>query len=439
MTYEMGGNVRSGNFLGFAAVFLGFLCLSCSVHAQDPSTGFALHDGDRVTFYGDSITAQRQYTEDVEEFVLTRYPAWKVSFHNAGVDGDKVSGGSAGPVDLRLDRDVFAWHPDVVTIMLGMNDFYYRPDQPGIFSSFTDGYKHLVGSINKNNPRVRLTLIQPSPYDDVTRDPLITGGMNAVLLKYGASVAQLAHERGARVADFNSPMTAVLKAADDESPALAQQIIPDRVHPQQGGHWVMAASLLKSWNAPSLVTSVVIEGGLKPSATVSNTEVSNLVRAKGKVTTRLSWTQTDKALPLPFAAPELDPVLALTLRHSDIVAALDQETLQVKALGPGEFDLLIDGLKVGRFTSDQLSTGINLATMETPMLERARLVAFDTERVNTLESARFNLINSSETAEQLITAKALAAAYEQGVVRQRVDAQPRICHYELVFAGHSAS
>jgi len=68
---------------------LAFCNLSFAAHAQSAATAFALHDGDRVTFYGDSITDQREYTEDVEEFVLTRYPAWKVSFHNAGVGGDK--------------------------------------------------------------------------------------------------------------------------------------------------------------------------------------------------------------------------------------------------------------------------------------------------------------------------------------------------------------
>jgi lysophospholipase L1-like esterase len=114
-----------------AVLLLAFCNLSFAAHAQSAATAFALHDGDRVTFYGDSITDQREYTEDVEEFVLTRYPAWKVSFHNAGVGGDKVTGGGAGPIDLRLDRDVFAWHPDVITIMLGMNDFFYQPDQPG--------------------------------------------------------------------------------------------------------------------------------------------------------------------------------------------------------------------------------------------------------------------------------------------------------------------
>jgi lysophospholipase L1-like esterase len=421
-----------------AAFVIACSSLPFAGHAQQTAPAFALHDGNRVTFYGDSITEQREYTEDVEEYVLTRYPSMKVSFHNAGVGGDKVSGGWAGPIDLRLDRDVFAWRPDVVTIMLGMNDFYYRPDQPGTFLSYTDGYKHLVDSLQKNNPHLRLTLIQPSPYDDVTRDVTIPGGLNSVLLKYSAFVAQLAQDRGTEVADFNTSLVAVLKAVNEESPALAQQVIPDRVHPQQGGHWIMAESLLKSWHASPLVTSVVITEGPEPAVTSANTDVTELRRAKGKITSRIAWTQADKALPLPLPSPGVDPVLALVLEHSDLIAALDQETLQVKALDPGEYDLLVDGRKVGSFSADQLAAGINLATKETPMLEQSRLVAFDTEKVNNLESARFTLINPSATAEQSPTAQALAAAYERGVDRQRADAQPHICHYELVLASPSS-
>src|ERR1035438_7456789 len=281
-------------------LFLAFFILPCGANAQASSSTFALHDGDRVTFYGDSITEQREYTEDVEEYVLTRYPTWKVSFHNAAVGGDKVSGGWAGPIDLRLDRDVFAWHPDVVTIMLGMNDFYYRLDQPGIFSTYAEGYRHIVESTQKNDPHTRLTLIQPSPYDDVTREPLIPGGMNGVLQKYSAFVAQLALERRLQVADFNTPMTSVLAAINRETPALAQQIIPDRVHPQQGGHWIMAGSLLKSWQAPALVTSVSIDATVKPNADAANTVVTELSAVKTKTKTGIRWTQSDRALPLPF-------------------------------------------------------------------------------------------------------------------------------------------
>jgi lysophospholipase L1-like esterase len=415
-------------------LFLAFIALPFSMRAQTNSPAFALHDGDRITFYGDSITEQREYTEDVEAYMLTRYPTWKMSFHNAGVGGDRVSGGWAGPIDLRLDRDVFAWQPDVVTIMLGMNDFCYRSDQPGILSTYEDGYRHIVESIQKNAPHARLTLIQPSPYDDVTRDPTIPGGLNSVLEKYRAFVAQLAHERDVQMADFNTPVTAVLKAINTESPALAQQIIPDRVHPQQGGHWIMAESLLKSWGAPALVTSVAIDAGAKPTANAASTNVTELAVVKTKNKNGISWTQLDGALPLPFPPSEIDPVLGLVLKSSDIVTALDQETLQVRALTPGTYDLLIDGRSIGRFMADQLATGINLATMETPMLEQARLVAFDTEKVNNMESERFSIINSSATAEHTPTADALAAAYLNGVDRQRADARPLPHHYELVFA-----
>ena len=40
-------------------------------HAQG---GFALREGDRVVFYGDSITDQRLYTTFVEDYVVTRFP-----------------------------------------------------------------------------------------------------------------------------------------------------------------------------------------------------------------------------------------------------------------------------------------------------------------------------------------------------------------------------
>jgi lysophospholipase L1-like esterase len=430
-----GGNVTYNIRTARTALFLVFFILPFRVaNPQTNSSDFAIHDADRITFFGDSITEQREYTEDVEEYVLTRYPTWKVSFHNAGVGGDKVSGGRAGPIDLRLDRDVFAWHPDVITIMLGMNDCYYRPDQPGIYATYTEGFRHIVESIHKNSPHTRLTLIQPSPYDDVTREPAVPGGLNSVLLKYSAFVAQLASERGALVADFNAPVTSVLKAINTESPALAQQVVPDRVHPQQGGHWIMAESLLKSWHASALVSSVEIDAGAKPRADAANTNVTDLVVIKTKGKNGIGWTQADKSLPLPFPPSEVDPVLGLVLKSSDIVSALDQETLKVHALAPGAYDLLVDGRAIGKFTADQLATGINLATMETPMLQQARLVLFDTERVNNLESARFGIINTSAVAELSPTAEALAAAYAKGVERQRADALPIPHHYELLLA-----
>jgi len=74
---------------------LPFLCLSLALlpfavpaRAADPAAPFALHDGDRVVFYGDSITQDGGYGRFVEEYVRTRYPRWDVRFYNAGVGGD---------------------------------------------------------------------------------------------------------------------------------------------------------------------------------------------------------------------------------------------------------------------------------------------------------------------------------------------------------------
>src|SRR5579863_7717992 len=80
---------------------------------------FYLKSGDRVVFYGDSITDQRLYTTFIETFVVTRFPSLDVTFTHSGWGGDRVDGGGGGPIDLRLERDVFPYRPTVVTIMLG--------------------------------------------------------------------------------------------------------------------------------------------------------------------------------------------------------------------------------------------------------------------------------------------------------------------------------
>src|SRR5579883_2448868 len=107
------------------------LCLACLAAAS--AQGFYLKDGDRVVFYGDSITDQRLYTTFVETYALTRFPDRRIAFIHYGWGGDRVTGGGGGGVSLRLARDVVAHRPTVVTIMLGMNDGRYRAFDQQIF------------------------------------------------------------------------------------------------------------------------------------------------------------------------------------------------------------------------------------------------------------------------------------------------------------------
>src|SRR5580693_8359167 len=105
--------MRSPRIFAIAFVFVAVAT------AQSP---FYLKEGDHVVFYGDSITDQRLYTTFTESYVVTRFPTLNVAFTHSGWGGDRVTGGGGGPIDLRLSRDVFPYHPTVVTIMLGMND-----------------------------------------------------------------------------------------------------------------------------------------------------------------------------------------------------------------------------------------------------------------------------------------------------------------------------
>lgn len=408
----------------FSVIVLGSLL----GHAQTATSKFALKDGDCVVFFGDSITEQKLYTSDVEEFVLTRFPRLKISFVHSGVGGDKVSGGRSGPIDLRLERDVFTYHPTVVTIMLGMNDGYVRPNNPAILATFEDGYRHIVEVIQSKVPGVRLVLIKPSPYDDVTRPAAFPGGYNSVLRNYGEFIGGLGHEKQLQTADLNTPVVAALAKAKDINPALSITLIPDRVHPGTGVHWLMAEAMLKTWKAPAIVTSVALDVTKSQIAMEAmNTRITGLRRDKNSLT----WTQDDEALPLPVASSDEDPFLDLVARSSDLVDALDREIVRVKGLPSATYRLAIDDRVVGTFASEELATGINLALLDTPMREQALLVAFDTERKNDIAKARFGLVEHETDGLSREAADQLSNLELRAVARQRQDAQPVAHRYSL--------
>ena len=411
-------------------VFLRLLVVSwllCSVLPGDPP-GFQLHDGDTVVFFGDSITNQRLYTVFTEAYVLTRFPRMRVTFVHSGWSGDRVTGGGGGPIDLRLDRDVFAYGPTVITIMLGMNDAEYQPYDDGIFNIFANGYRHILDRIKAAAPQARTTLLESSAYDDFTRPPEFAGGYNSVLLKYGRLVRELGNKRELTVADLNAPVAGLLQAASAASPKPAQELIPDRVHPSPGVHLVMAEALLQAWGAPSVVSTVEIDGLSGTVAKSENTTVDSVVRQDA-----LEWTQTDQALPMPLERE--DATISLALRHSDFMDALNRETLRVTGLAAGRYSLQIDGEAVGVFEAPEFAAGINLASMTTPMSRQARTVLDLTYRRNHLRFARMMMVDNAlkeyHPAKLPGALDALESLEQEVLSLQRAAALPKPHRYRL--------
>ncbi len=406
-----------------------FLCaLAQAALAQD---SFYLKSGDRVVFYGDSITDQRLYTTFTETYVVTRFPSMPVSFVHSGWGGDRVTGGGGGPIDVRLDRDVTPYRPTVMTIMLGMNDGSYRAFDDKTFDTFAHGFEHIVDKVKKDLPGIRITAIEPSPYDDATRAPLFEGGYNAVLRRYSQFLVELAQRDGLQVADLNRPVFAALEKAKEIDPAQAQKLIPDRVHPGAAGHMLMAEALLRAWNAPALVSAVEIDGTTGRLVHADNTKVGGVAKHGAIV-----WEQLDRALPMPIDWNDRSKLVPLAMQASDFVQALDRETLKVSGLASGRYVLRIDNAEAAVFSAEDLANGVNLAMLATtPMMKQALEVHALTLKRADVHNYRWRNLQVP-LSDQDVPSKGQAMAGLDKVdddlmKQQHAAAQPKPHRYEL--------
>jgi len=390
---------------------------------------FHLKDGDRVVFYGDSITDQRLYTTFTETFAVTRFPKRNITFVHSGWGGDRVTGGAGGGIQERLARDVFAYKPTVMTIMLGMNDGRVRAFNDQLFDMYSKGYRDIVKRVKAEDGATRITAIQPSPYDDVTYEPKFAGGYNGVLLRYSDFVKELGVAEGLTVADLNRPVTAMLAKAKLADAERAQRIIPDRVHPGASGHLIMAAGLLKAWNAPAVVSSVAIDAKAKRVTKYEGAAVLNAGFGAG-----VAWTQTDDSLPMPVDMS--DPVMALAVNSSDFVESLNRQMVKVEGLAAGTYTLRIDGSEVVTKSAAEWAEGINLATLRTPMWDQATRVHSLTVKHVGIHQARWRtlqvpLMNDvKDTMAEAISA--LDKVEAELVAKQREMAMPKPHRFELV-------
>jgi lysophospholipase L1-like esterase len=391
---------------------------------------FFLKEGDTVVFYGDSITERRIYTSFVEAYVLTRFPKLNVRFVNSGWGGDTVAGGAGGSLEVRLQRDVIAYQPTVVTILLGMNDGRYRVLSESTYGDFTTGYEKLINILKGALPNVRLTLLEPSPYDDVTRPVGFPGGYNGVLTRFGQFIRALGERDKIMVVDLNSAVVGPLMVVNVKDPSAAREFVPDRVHPGPAASLLMAEALLKSWNAPAVVTEVEIDAESGTASRTVRTEVDSILRTSDT----LSWTQNDATLPFPVDWQ--DSPVRVAAYSSDFIPAIDDQPLRVKNLKPGDYTLEIDGQAIATYPADQFARGINLSVLETPMLKQAAEVLKLTNQHNDVHVGRWRLVQvplAQYTLPHYDTAIANLDALEQeAVARQRVAAQPKPHVYRIV-------
>ena len=330
-----------------AGIIVAFLCY---VSAAAP-----FKDGDRVVFFGDSITHGGFYGEYVNLFYATRYPERNIWFSNSGWSGATAEQGL-----WSVEDDIVAKKPTVVTVMFGMNDINRHlwprtgdtPELAAKRKSSIGVYDARMGKLvsrvrdEADNPEI--VYFTPSPYDQTC---LIGGKQSNIVCNDGLAiladhVRAWAKRDGATCVDLQSSMLAINAALQSVDPSKTIISLADRVHPGPLGHTIMLYEILKAQGAEGVVDEIVRD-------------------AKGADS--LTFVCTEKSLPFPMTA-EMRGALDLVPFEREF----NREILRVRNLKDGRYAVRIDGTEVGTWTAKDLSDGVNLALNEkTPQYRQA--------------------------------------------------------------------
>jgi hypothetical protein len=192
----------------------------------------------------------------------------------------------------------------------------------------------------------------------------------------------------------------------------------------------MAEALLKAWHATPIVTTVAIDAEGATVRDARSTAVSDL-KSTGS---RITWVQKDERLPMPINLD--DAVLKLAVRSSRVMEDLDQEMLKITGLSSASYSLKINGKAIGSFTREQLASGVNLASMPTPMMTQATAVHALTLKRAAVHNTRWRNLQTpleKEPLPRLATILDNLDALDADLAAlQRSTAQPSDCFYELV-------
>lgn len=220
---------------------------SVNVHAAEqklskPSSSL-IAPGQTILFQGDSITdAGRKrdiaaansadalghgYAWLAAAQLLVDMPDDHLKIYNRGISGNKVF-----QLAERWQADCLDLKPDVLSILIGVNDFWHTLDARynGTLEKYENDYRALIIRTKQALPKVKLVICEPFT--------LRTGRIDAKWFPafdgYRAAAQKIAKEAGARFVPFQSMFDVASKIAP---PAVWSA---DGVHPTSDGATLMA-------------------------------------------------------------------------------------------------------------------------------------------------------------------------------------------------------
>ncbi|MEZ6055287.1 MAG: SGNH/GDSL hydrolase family protein [Planctomycetaceae bacterium] len=229
-------------------------------HAADtPSIDGGYHDrlpefrkGSRLLFQGDSITDMKwgRNEQDRNHYLGHSYvfliaarlgvdmPEAQLDFYNRGMSGHTVA-------DLRgrWQKDAIDMKPDLLSILIGINDVGRNLDGVDVTQWETD-YRFLLDASRKANPDLRLVLLEPF---------VLSSGRLAnaeAFHQWREQVERLRPIVATLAADYNAVHVKTQEVFDTAAKRVsADHWIWDGVHPLPQGHELIARAWLEAVSA----------------------------------------------------------------------------------------------------------------------------------------------------------------------------------------------
>lgn len=365
--------------LVFCSLLVSLLC--CLPIGASAADDFFFKDGDRVLFLGDSITEQYQYSSDIETYLTTRFPKWRLQFLNAGIGGDTATGGAN-----RFKTHVLDEKPTALTINFGMNDGGYGKFNQDNCNRFIQNTEKMLAAAK--DAGIRVTLCSPNAVDRRFKS---NGAEYLETQKeFYAPLAASAAKFGFPFVDqYATTRTALEKMEADKTEAKP---FPDGFHTAPSGGLFMAYAILTGMKAPAQVSDVTID---VPSSkvTASACQVTGLSADPAA----LEFSRLDEALPLAIPAD-----YASLLPYLNSLKDLNWYGLKVTGLASGKYSVVIDGAEVAQYTADELGSGVNLGlASKGPIYDQGKKVRDLINAKNQMVHQRFRGVVMANVPEWL--------------------------------------
>ncbi|RYZ95264.1 MAG: hypothetical protein EOP47_26175, partial [Sphingobacteriaceae bacterium] len=325
-------------------------------------------ENERVIFVGNSITHGGRYHTYIWLYYMTRFPNLRFTILNGGIAGDVISN-----INARLNEDIYAANPSTIVLSFGMNDsgyFQYLFTDPvktsnRLVNECDSTFKLVTASLN-NHSGIKKILMSGSPYDFTTKY-VKDGGWQEKPATF-ERIVQLqkttAQVNNWPFYDVYHPMDQLNKGYQKADPNFTLSGT-DRIHPESDGHLVWAYVFLRNQGLKGLeVADFTVDATAKQVTAANNCKITNIAASGDNV----SFDYMANALPFP-----VDPIKRQgnnktavdALKYIPFINDLNQEMIRVKNLKGNNYDLKIDGVKVGRFKATDLGVGINMALIST--------------------------------------------------------------------------